>query len=162
MRQPGGRPRYLLQIRGSRCCRRSRQRLWPATLIARDYTALATIDGKQQKIVGKACRQSDGSYYQAACQSKPIHNCLLATNDPYYAEYEPWLWDAPIGISIGAPFFFDVHRHFHPIFLMLGTSENSTTPGTSADSTTSADPMVVAFHTMAWSPTFRVSGCQLK
>ena len=85
----------------------------------RDYTALATIDGKQQKIVGKACRQSDGSW--AIAEGPPTNPDQYTTvywppTDPYYADYEPWLWDAPIGISIGAPFFFDVHHHFHPFF----------------------------------------------
>jgi hypothetical protein len=84
-----------------------------------NYTALATIDGKQEKIVGKACRQSDGSW--AIAEGPPTNPNQYTTvywppTDPYYADYEPWLWDAPIGISIGAPFFFDVHRHFHPFF----------------------------------------------
>jgi hypothetical protein len=84
-----------------------------------NYTALATIDGKQEKIVGKACRQSDGSW--AIAEGPPTNPSQYTTvywppTDSYYADYEPWLWDAPIGISIGAPFFFDVHRHFHPFF----------------------------------------------
>jgi hypothetical protein len=127
-----------------------------------NYTALATIDGKQEKIVGKACRQSDGSW--AIAEGPPTNPNQYTTvywppTDPYYADYEPWLWDAPMAFrserrSSSTCIVTSIH-FFMPgtseISATPGISENSAMPGTSENSTTpgaSADSMV-AFRTVA-------------
>ena len=81
-----------------------------------DYMVVATIDGKQQQITGAACRQPDGSWRIA--EGPPDNPTQYTTvywppASPYYAYSEPWLWSAPIGISIGFPFFVDLHHHLH-------------------------------------------------
>jgi hypothetical protein len=82
----------------------------------RDYSTLATINGRQVPIVGRACKQSDGSWRLAeSAPGNPTQ--YVATYLPSPAAYEgygdPILWAFPIGFSIGLPFFIDQHNRFH-------------------------------------------------
>lgn len=82
----------------------------------RDYTAQATIDGEPQPIVGRACRQPDGSW--KITEGPPGQAGTFAgvyTPPPYpaYTYLDPWLWGPPIGLSLGAIFFVDRDHHIH-------------------------------------------------
>jgi hypothetical protein len=82
----------------------------------RDYSTLATVDGRQLPISGRACQQSDGTWRIAeGTPANPYQ--YVATYQPTPAAYdeygEPLLWAFPIGFSIGLPFFIDLHDHFH-------------------------------------------------
>jgi surface antigen len=90
----------------------------------REYTAQATIDGRQQEIVGRACQQSDGSWRIAEgppgqpSQFQTVYGPPLSYaygfSSPYYPYYDSWLWGPPIGLSFGSSFVFvDRFRHFH-------------------------------------------------
>jgi hypothetical protein len=79
----------------------------------RDYRALATVDGQPQEIVGRACQQSDGSWRIVEGPSRAPPQMLALYAPPPYA-YNPWLWDFPIGFSLGASVVFvDRQHHFH-------------------------------------------------
>jgi surface antigen len=92
----------------------------------RDYTAQATVDGRQQEIVGRACQQSDGSWRIAEgppgqpTQYQTIYGPPLSYAYgssypyPYYPYYDSRLWGPPIGLSFGSSFVFvDRFHHFH-------------------------------------------------
>jgi len=88
-----------------------------------DYTGQATIEGKQQQIVGHACQQPDGSWKVAeGTADQPNQYVAVYPAPTYYAGYPyypdywygwPWLWDASFGFG-GSFVFFDHHfHHFH-------------------------------------------------
>jgi uncharacterized membrane protein YgcG len=92
-----------------------------------DYTGQATIDGKQQQIVGHACKQPDGSWKVAEGTTDQPNQYVAVypapvyyPGDYYYGSYYyggypydwPWLWDASFGF--GSSFvFFGNHFHHH-------------------------------------------------
>jgi len=89
-----------------------------------EYTAQATVDGQQQEIVGRACRQADGSWRIAEgppgepTQFQTVYGPPLSYTYgsiyPYYPYYDPWFWGPPIGLSFGGSFVFvDRFHHFH-------------------------------------------------
>jgi hypothetical protein len=83
----------------------------------RDYTALATIAGEQQQIVGRACRQPDGSWRIVEGTPEQPGQVILvypppppAYGYPYPYPYYPWFWGPPF--AVGASFvFFSGHGH---------------------------------------------------
>ena len=86
----------------------------------RDYTGQATIDGKEQKIVGRACLQSDGSWRVAEgspenpSQYTAVYPAYAPSYYPgyYYSDYyDPWFWDPPF--FFGGSFVFFDHRFHH-------------------------------------------------
>ena len=82
----------------------------------RDYTAIATIDGNAQQIVGRAGRQPDGSWrIVEGPPERPDQYATVYAPPPYayYPYYDPWLWGPPIGLSIGTFFLIDGHHHLH-------------------------------------------------
>jgi surface antigen len=81
-----------------------------------DYSATATIDGKPQTIVGRACQQADGSWRVSESVSGQPTQYVVTYQPPPYAEYpydEAWLWGPPLGFSLGAVVFVDHDHHFH-------------------------------------------------
>jgi hypothetical protein len=83
----------------------------------REYSAQATVAGRQQQIAGRACRQSDGTWRIAeGVPGQPVQ-LVTAYAPPVYADwypYYPWLWEPPIGLSLGASVvFLDRSRRFH-------------------------------------------------
>jgi hypothetical protein len=85
----------------------------------RDYSAQATVDGKQQEIIGRACQQDDGSWRIAEGPSgQPVQFVTVYAPPPYdyYSYYDPWLWGWPIGLSLGASVLFvDRDHRFHHV-----------------------------------------------
>jgi hypothetical protein len=85
----------------------------------RDYSAQATVDGKQQEIVGRACQQNDGSWSIAEGPAgQPLQLVTVYAPPPYtyYSDYDPWLWGWPIGLSLGASVIFvDRDHRFHHV-----------------------------------------------
>lgn len=93
----------------------------------REYTARATVDGRPQEIVGRACQRSDGSWRIAEgppgqpTQFQTVYGPPLSyaygssfPYYPYYPYYDPWSWGPPIGLSFGSSFVFvDRFHHFH-------------------------------------------------
>jgi hypothetical protein len=94
-----------------------------------DYTGQATIDGKQQQLVGHACKQPDGSWRVAEGTADqpnqyvgvyPAVPAYYYPGDYYYGGYYyggypydwPWLWDASFGFG-SSFFFFGSHFHHH-------------------------------------------------
>jgi surface antigen len=80
------------------------------------YTAQAVIDGKLQPIVGRACQQPDGTWtIVEGPPGKPNQYTTVYVPPPYayYAYVDPWLWTAPIGLSVGAFIFVDRDHHVH-------------------------------------------------
>ena len=87
----------------------------PDNANCRDYNALATIDGRPQPLVGRACRQPDGTWRiseDVLGNTSPSVVTYLPPPAGYPVYGDPLLWDFPIGFSIGVPFFIDQHRHF--------------------------------------------------
>jgi hypothetical protein len=83
----------------------------------RDYSAQATVDGRQQEIVGRACQQSDGTWRIVEGTSGQPEQFVTVFAPPaaYYPYYGPWLWGPPIGLSRGGPVIFVGRDHrFHP------------------------------------------------
>jgi len=78
----------------------------------REYTAEATIDGKPQQVVGRACRREDGSWQVVeGTVDQPAQFVAVYPPPPYpYPYYYPWYWGPPFGF--GASFVF-VNRHHH-------------------------------------------------
>lgn len=83
----------------------------------REYTAIATIEGEQQQIVGRACRQPDGSWRIVEGTPEQPGQVILVYPPPSpdyvypYPSY-PWFWGPPF--AFGASFaFFSGHGHHH-------------------------------------------------
>jgi surface antigen len=70
----------------------------------------------QQPIVGRACQQTDGSW-RVAEGTPEQPGQYVAVYPPaygyYYPGYDPWFWDPPIGLSLGAVVFLDRAHHIH-------------------------------------------------
>ncbi|MBN9563784.1 MAG: hypothetical protein J0H14_24130 [Alphaproteobacteria bacterium] len=88
----------------------------------REYTAQATVDGRPQQLVGRACQQSDGSWRIAEGppdQPMQFQTVYAPVSYPYgyplyYPYYDPWFLGPPIGLSFGGGFVFvDRSHHFH-------------------------------------------------
>jgi hypothetical protein len=88
----------------------------------RDYKATATVDGTEQQIVGRACRQQDGTWKitegpparpaeYGAVYVPPAYGYYPSYG--YYPAYDPWFWGPPIGLSLGAFVFVDRDHHIH-------------------------------------------------
>ena len=83
-----------------------------------DYTGQAMIDGKQEQIVGHACKQEDGSWKVAEGTASQPNQFTAVYPAPVYADGfypgyfygDPWFWDAPFGFGTSFVFF---NRHFH-------------------------------------------------
>ncbi len=86
----------------------------------REYRAQATVDGQAQEIVGRACRQSDGSWKVSERPTgAPPEMIALYAPSPY--AYDPWLWEFPIGFSLGSSVVFvDRQRHLHHVMSVRG------------------------------------------
>jgi hypothetical protein len=82
----------------------------------RDYKVTATLDGAEQQIVGRACRQQDGSWKitEGPPAQLPPYTAVYEPA-PYglYPGYDPWFWGPPIGLSVGAFVFVDRDHHIH-------------------------------------------------
>jgi hypothetical protein len=85
----------------------------------REYTGQATISGAPQQVVGRACRQADGSWRVAEgtpenpSQYVAVYPAPVYYPGYYYADYwpyDPWFWDASFGFGGGFVFF---DHHFH-------------------------------------------------
>ncbi|MCW3477844.1 flagellar basal body L-ring protein FlgH [Limobrevibacterium gyesilva] len=88
----------------------------PDNPACRDYTLQAIVHGEPQTIVGHACQQPDGTWrIVEAPQGQPAQSMMIYAPPPYayYPYYDPWLWEPPIGLSVGAFVFVDRHHHFH-------------------------------------------------
>lgn len=89
----------------------------------REYTAQATVNGRPQQIVGRACQQSDGTWRIAEgppgqpTQFQTVYGpgVPYAYGYPsYFPYYDPWFLGPPIGLSFGGGFVFvDRFHHFH-------------------------------------------------
>jgi hypothetical protein len=84
----------------------------------REYSARATVDGKPREIVGRACRQDDGTWRIAeGSPGQPASLVTVYAPPPYgawYPSYDPWLWGWPIGLSLGpSVVFVDRDHRFH-------------------------------------------------
>jgi hypothetical protein len=84
----------------------------------REYTAVATIAGEQQQqIVGRACRQPDGSWRIVEGTPEQPGQVIMVYPPPppnYVYPYPayPWFWGPPF--AVGASFaFFSGHGHHH-------------------------------------------------
>jgi hypothetical protein len=84
-----------------------------------DYTGQAMIDGKEEQVVGHACKQADGSWKVAeGTASQPnqftaVYPAPVYPDGYYYPDYfygDPWLWDASFGFGTSFVFF---GNHFH-------------------------------------------------
>jgi hypothetical protein len=79
----------------------------------RDYHAQATVDGQPVEIVGHACQQDDGSWRVTEGPAGAPPQVMIMYPPPPLA-YDPWLWDFPIGFSLGtAVVFVDRKHHLH-------------------------------------------------
>ena len=86
----------------------------PDDATCRDYHAQATVDGQPQDIVGRACRQSDGSWQVSEGPAGGPPQMMIIYPPPPPSFYDPWLWDFPIGFSLGAAVVFvDRQHHLH-------------------------------------------------
>jgi hypothetical protein len=91
----------------------------------RDYRAQAAGDDQPQEIVGRACRQPDGSWrVSEGPPSAPPQMIAIYVPPPYaydpYA-YDPWLWEFPIGFSLGTSVVFvDRQHHLHHALSVRG------------------------------------------
>ncbi|WP_175688969.1 hypothetical protein [Burkholderia anthina] len=78
----------------------------------RAVVAQADIDGTEQQIVGRACRQSDGSWQME--QSTDGSTVWYPDTDYPYAD--PWYWGPAVFVGTGASFvFIDRFHHRHHV-----------------------------------------------
>ncbi|MGF6778093.1 hypothetical protein [Paraburkholderia sp. GAS334] len=86
-------------------------------LTCRTVVGEAEIDGAMQQIMGRACRQPDGTWQivQGTDSSETaIYPVPAYPYYPYYPYYDPWYWGPPVTIGVGASFIFVDHfHHFH-------------------------------------------------
>ena len=84
------------------------------------YTAQATVNGVPQQIVGRACRQPDGTWrIVEGTPGQPEQYVAIYGPPPYtwYPDYCPWgcdwwWWGPPIGLSLGTFVVVDRDHHF--------------------------------------------------
>lgn len=96
----------------------------PDNLLCRDYTAQATIQDKPQTIVGHACQQPDGTWRIVESlqgQAGQYDTVYVPPPDVYYSGYDPWLWEPPIEVSVGAFVFVDHDHHFRDVHHRLAS-----------------------------------------
>jgi len=83
----------------------------------RDYSAQATMAGKPQQIVGRACLQSDGTWKIAEGPAGQPSEFVTVYAPPPAADYsyfDPWFWGLPVGLSLGtSAVFVDRDHRFH-------------------------------------------------
>jgi len=86
----------------------------------RDYRAQAAGDGQPQEVVGRACRQPDGTWrVSEGPPSAPPQMIAIYVPPPY--AYDPWLWEFPIGFSLGTGVVFvDRQHHLHHAMSVRG------------------------------------------
>ena len=75
-----------------------------------------TVGQTGPTILGRACRQADGSWQLTeGPPGQPAQYALTywPPPDSDAGLYEPWLWGPPIGFSIGAVVFVDRDHHLH-------------------------------------------------
>jgi hypothetical protein len=86
-------------------------------LTCRMVSGQAEIDGVTQQIVGRACRQPDGTWQivqDADGSEAAIYPIPAYPYYPYYPYYDPWYWGPPLAIGVGVSFIFVDHfHHFH-------------------------------------------------
>jgi hypothetical protein len=76
----------------------------------RAFIGQAEIDGTMQQIVGRACRQSDGTWQIVQSPDGSVPWYAIGA----YPYRDPWYWGPPIFIGGGASFIFvDRFHHFH-------------------------------------------------
>lgn len=86
----------------------------------REYRAQATVDGRPAEIVGRACRQTDGSWRVSEGPPSAPPDMIAIYAPPPYA-YDPWLWEFPIGFSLGTSVaFVDRQHHLHHVHAAHG------------------------------------------
>lgn len=82
----------------------------------REYTAVATIAGEQQQIVGRACRQADGSWKIVEGTPEQPGQVILVYPPPSpdyaYPPSYPWFWGPPFAVGASFVFFTGHGRHF--------------------------------------------------
>ena len=83
----------------------------------REYTAVATIAGEQQQIVGRACRQADGSWRIVEGTPEQPGQVILIYPPPtdaypYPPDY-PWFWGPPFAVGTSFVFFAGHHHGGH-------------------------------------------------
>jgi hypothetical protein len=81
----------------------------------REYRAQAMVNGQAQDIVGRACLRPDGSWIvtEGPAGAPPQMMIYPPPPPPPYA-YDPWLWDFPVGFSLGTTVVFvDRQHHLH-------------------------------------------------
>ena len=93
----------------------------PAAPICHDYTAQAVIDGTLQPIVGRACREGDGTVRvtEGPPGKPPVWTAIYPATEPVAQAFYPgwwgagW-WGAPVGFGF-SDFVFLHHgrHHFH-------------------------------------------------
>lgn len=82
------------------------------------YSTQAAVDQAERAIIGRACRQADGSWkITEGSPGQPTESTMVywPPPDAYAGIYDPWLWGPPIGFSIGAVVFVDRDHHIHRI-----------------------------------------------
>jgi len=82
------------------------------------YSTQAAVGQTERAIIGRACRQTDGSWkVTEGSPGQPTQSTLVywPPPDAYVGIYDPWLWGPPIGFSVGAVVFVDRDHHVHHI-----------------------------------------------
>lgn len=90
----------------------------PDNPYCRDYSAIATLNGQQQPVVGRACELADGSWQVTqGTPEQPAQVTIIYPPAPYpypYYAYGPWpWWWGPSFVGVGGAVVFVGHRHFH-------------------------------------------------
>ncbi|WP_175711823.1 hypothetical protein [Burkholderia ambifaria] len=77
----------------------------------RAVVAQAEIDGTEQQIVGRACRQSDGTWQMVQSPDGSI----VWYPDTAYPYTDPWYWGPAVFVGTGVSFVFidRFHHHHH-------------------------------------------------
>jgi hypothetical protein len=81
------------------------------------YSTEASTGQTERQILGRACRQPDGSWKvtEGAPGQPPQAMLYSPPPDAYWGVYDPWLWGPPIGFSVGALVFVDRDHHVHAV-----------------------------------------------
>jgi hypothetical protein len=91
----------------------------PDNPYCRDYSAVATLNGQEQPIVGRSCELADGSWQvtQGTPDQPTRVNIVYPPPPPrhayypYYPGYDPF-WGPPF-VGVGASFIFVGGHHHH-------------------------------------------------
>jgi hypothetical protein len=82
------------------------------------YSTQAAVGQTEQAIIGRACRQADGSWKVTEGSPGPATQSTIIywpPPDAYVGIYDPWLWGPPIGFSVGFVVFVDHDHHVHHV-----------------------------------------------